>query len=199
MGEGLPHATTFLWEGMETYIDVHNANPVPAPTTASACSSRGLPPGLKRLTEDHGVCLSSCLDYWDDDLVLQAFSRCLILAPEIYGNPWLLRDDEFPRLARIYNLHRRYRDILVSGMLLPRGAVRPIRRQPRRRADAIHHPAEPLLEAGHHSGDARPTRSAWRKATVELRRVHPFERILGDYRWGADGRSRGASRSGPAS
>ena len=52
-------------------------------------------------------------------MILQAFNRCLILAPEIYGNPWLLRDDEFPRLARIYNLHRRYRDILVHGMTLP--------------------------------------------------------------------------------
>ena len=47
------------------------------------------------------MCLSSCLDYWEDDLVLQAFNRSLILAPEIYGNPWLLRDDEFPRLARL--------------------------------------------------------------------------------------------------
>ena len=45
--------------------------------------------------------------------------RCLILAPEIYANPWLLRDDEFSRLARIYNLHRHYRDILVNGMTLP--------------------------------------------------------------------------------
>jgi hypothetical protein len=65
-----------------------------------------------------GVCLSSCLDYWDDDLILQAFNRCLILAPELYGNPWFLRDDEFPRLARIFNLHQRYRDIMVKGMVL---------------------------------------------------------------------------------
>ena len=76
-------------------------------------------PGLKRLTEDHGVCISSCLDYWDDDLILQAFNRSLILAPEIYANPWFLKDDEFPKLARIYNLHRRWRDILVEGIVLP--------------------------------------------------------------------------------
>ena len=80
--------------------------------------SRGLVPDLKRLTEDCGVCLSSCLDYWEADLILQAFNRCLILAPELYGNPWFLRDDEFPRLARIFNLHQRYRDILVKGMVL---------------------------------------------------------------------------------
>ncbi len=39
----------------------------------------------------------------------------MILAPELYGNPWFLRDDEYPKLARIFNLHRRYRGILTSG------------------------------------------------------------------------------------
>lgn len=28
-----------------------------------------------------------------------------------------MRDDELPLLARIYNLHRRFREILVDGML----------------------------------------------------------------------------------
>jgi hypothetical protein len=37
-------------------------------------------------------------------LILQAFNRSLILAPEIYGNPWLLKDNEFAKLARIFNL-----------------------------------------------------------------------------------------------
>ncbi|MCY2930205.1 MAG: hypothetical protein NTV86_12055 [Planctomycetota bacterium] len=117
----LKHMTTWLWQGVETYIDVHIANSVTAPHNRAGAMSRGLPPQLSRLTEDHGVCLSSCLDYWEDDLVLQAFNRCLILAPEIYGNPWLLRDDEMPRLARLFNLHRRYRDILVNGIELPAG------------------------------------------------------------------------------
>ena len=119
LGEGLAYATTFLWEGAETYIDTHMANSRPATHNRACALGRGLPPDLKRLCEDHGVCLSSCLDYWEDDLVLQAFNRCLILAPEIYGNPWLLRDDELPTLARIYNLHKRYRDILIKGMVLP--------------------------------------------------------------------------------
>ncbi|MCK4763154.1 MAG: hypothetical protein KAW12_13240 [Candidatus Aminicenantes bacterium] len=114
------YATTFLWEGRETYIDVFSTNRVTAPHHRADAISRGLPPGLKRFTEDHGVCLSSCLDYWQDDLILQAFNRCLILSPQLYGNPWLLRDDEFPKLARIYNLHRRYRDILTQGMTLPK-------------------------------------------------------------------------------
>ena len=64
-------------------------------------------------------CLSSCLDYWEDDLFLQAFSRNLILSPQLYGSPWFLRDDEFPKLARLFNLHRRYREILTKGMVLP--------------------------------------------------------------------------------
>ncbi len=113
------YATTFLWGGAETYIDVFMTNNTTAPHHRAAALNRGLVPELKRLTEDHGVCISSCLDYWEDDLILQAFNRSLILSPQIYGNPWLLRDDEFPKLARIYNLHRKYRDILINGKILP--------------------------------------------------------------------------------
>lgn len=119
LGKGMPHSTTFLLGGAETYIDVHMTNQTTAPHHRAGALSRKLPPNLTRLTEDHGVCLSSCLNYWEDDLILQAFNRNLILAPEIYGNPWFLRDDEYPVLARIFNLHRQYRDILVSGMVLP--------------------------------------------------------------------------------
>jgi hypothetical protein len=117
--KGKPYATTFLWGGAETYIDVFMNNRVTAPHHRAEAISRGVVPDLMRLTEDHGVCISSAIDYWDDDLILQAFNRSLILAPQIYGNPWLMRDDEFPKLARIYNLHRRYRDILVNGVVLP--------------------------------------------------------------------------------
>ncbi len=117
--EAKKHATTSLMGGAETYIDVHMVNDRTAIHHRAGALSRGLAPGLYRLREDHGVCISSCLDYWEDDLILQAFNRNLILAPEIYGNPWLLRDDEYARLARIYNLTRKYRDILVNGMVLP--------------------------------------------------------------------------------
>lgn len=119
LGKAEPHATTFLWEGAETYIDVHMVNTMTAPHNRAAAISRGLPPELKRLSEDHGVCLSSCLDFWQDDLILQAFNRSMILAPELYGSPWFLRDDEFPQLARIFNLHRRYNKILTKGIVLP--------------------------------------------------------------------------------
>lgn len=115
--EARKYTTTFLWEGAETYIDVSLCNNKPSPHHRVTLE-RGLPPDLNRLTEDHGVCLSSCLDYWEDDLVLQAFNRSLILAPEIYGNPWLLKDSEFSTLARIFNLHAQYNNILTKGMIL---------------------------------------------------------------------------------
>jgi len=117
--EGKKFMTASLWDDQEPYIDVYTSNSITAPHHRAEALSRGLTPDLKRLYEDQGVCLSSCLDYWDDDLILQAFNRNTILAPEIYGNPWLLRDDEFPKLARIFNLHRQYNNILVNGKMLP--------------------------------------------------------------------------------
>ena len=119
LGHATPYVTTSLWEGAETYIDVHMANDSPAPHNRGKSLDRGLPPGLKRLVEDHGVCLSSSLDFWQDDLILQAFNRSMILAPQLYGSPWFLRDDEYPQLARIFNLHRKYRAILTKGIVLP--------------------------------------------------------------------------------
>jgi hypothetical protein len=119
LGPGMKHATTWLLGGAETYIDVHMTNDMTAPHHRAKALSRELTPDLARLTEDHGVCISSCIDYWEDDLILQAFNRNLILAPEIYGNPWLLRDDEYSYLAFIFNLHKQYNAILVNGMILP--------------------------------------------------------------------------------
>jgi len=122
LGPGTRHSTTYLLGGAETYIDVHMANAVTAPHHRACALDRELPPNLTRMTEDHGVCLSSCLDFWEDDLVLQAFNRGLILAPQIYGNPWLLADSEYPRLAQIFNQQRRYGNILVNGQILPESA-----------------------------------------------------------------------------
>lgn len=119
LGPGQKHSTTFLLGGDETYIDVHMTNDMTAPHHRAKAISRENPKDLTRLTEDHGVCLSSCLDYWEDDLILQAFGRELILSPEIYANPWFLKDEEYPYLAYIFNLHRDYRNILVNGMKLP--------------------------------------------------------------------------------
>lgn len=116
--EGMQYATTFLWEGVETYVDVHISNDRCAPHHRAYMMSRGNTPNMTRMTEDHGVCISSQNEYFEDELIIQAFGRNLILAPEIYGNPWLLRDFEQAHLARIFNLHRRWNDILVDGFEL---------------------------------------------------------------------------------
>lgn len=112
------YMTTFLWQGSETYTDIFGVNSNTCMHHRGYMFERGLPENLERLAEDHGVCLSSALDYFEDELIIQAFGRCMILAPEIYGNPWFLKDEEFPILARIYNLHGKAAPILVNGMPL---------------------------------------------------------------------------------
>ena len=186
LGKGLPYATTSLWGGAETYIDVHMPNRSTGTHHRVGALSRGLPPDLQRLTEDHGVCLSSCLDYWEDDLILQAFNRCLILAPEIYGNPWLLRDDEFPKLARIYNLHRHYRDILVNGLPLPEENYGPhalSRGDETTRFVTLRNltwnPVTYTIKLDTEIGLAE-------KGKIELRQFHPTENIMGKYDFGTE-------------
>lgn len=181
LGDAAAHATTSLWRGEETYIDVHMPNRRTATHHRAEALARELVPGLKRLTEDHGVCISSCLDFWDDDLVLQAFNRNLILAPQIYGNPWLLRDDEYPKLARIFNLARQYREILVDGMVLPEASY-----------------GEKAVSRGDGQTRLITLRNiSWQPVTrhiqldesiglrgsepVELRQIHPTERVLGTF------------------
>jgi hypothetical protein len=179
------HATTFLWEGRETYTDVFSTNRATAPHHRADGLSRELVPDLKRLTEDHGVCLSSGLDHWEDELVLQAFNRALILSPQIYGNPWFLRDGEYPRLARIFNLHRRYRELLVHGLALPEegfgpaamsrgdGSTRLITlRNLSWRAVAHDVPLDGTIGLEDRGG------------RIHVRRFHPTERIIGDFVFG---------------
>lgn len=181
LGKGMPHATTWLWEGAETYIDVHMANDTPATHHRAKALSRGLPPMLQRLTEDHGVCLSSCLDYWEDDLVLQAFNRCLILAPEIYGSPWFLRNQEFAKLARIYNLHRRYRDILVDGMTLPEDRFGPHAVARGNATTRLVTLRNLTWEPVRYSIPLDATIGLNTTEPVEVRRLHPSERIIGSF------------------
>lgn len=117
--EAEKHITTYLWNGNETYVDVLSGNSNTCMHHRGFMFERGHTDNLERLAEDHGVCISSCIDYFEDELIYQAFNRSLILAPETYGNPWLMRDDELPKFARVYNLHRRNAPILVNGKLLP--------------------------------------------------------------------------------
>ena len=178
-----PYATTFLWEGREAYIDVNAKNNTTAPHNRAGIMDRGLVPNLQRLTEDHGVCLSSCLDYWEDDLILHAFNRSLILAPQIYGNPWLLSDHEFPRLARIYNLHRRFSKLLVNGIVLPDnyGKDAVSRGDDETRLITLRNlswePKEFTLNLSREIGLNKGKQ-------VSVRQFHPGERILGTFQYG---------------
>jgi len=184
--EAEAHATTFLWEGWETYIDVFMSNWMTAPHHRAAAISRGYPPELVRLTEDHGVCISSCLDYWDDDLILQAFNRNLILAPEVYANPWLLRDDEYPKFARIYNLHQKYRNIMVEGISLPE----------------VNYGPHAVSRGNENTRLITLRNLSWEKATytirlneeiglsnkskIEVRQFHPTEKVFGNFDFGEE-------------
>lgn len=179
--EAKKQTTTWLWEGKETYVDVH----YPASGTGihhrTGTLSRGLVPQLQRLTEDHGVCISSCLDFWDDDLVLQAFNRNLILAPEIYGSPWFLRDDEFPKLARIFNLHRKYNNILTEGIVLSSeryGDNAVSRGDSKTRLITLRNLNWDKREV---SVKLDKTIGLDTKSTVWVRQYHPVERIIGSF------------------
>jgi hypothetical protein len=181
--EGSPYATTFLLGGRETYIDVHTSNTGTASHNRAGALERGLVPDLQRLAEDHGVCLSSCLDYWEDDLILQAFNRSLILAPEISGNPWLLSDADFPKLARIYNRHRKFKDKLVSGIELPE-SYGPY---PVSRGDA----QTRLITLRNLNWNDRVQTvrlneeiGLTKGKTVQVRLFHPVEKIVGIYKYG---------------
>jgi hypothetical protein len=184
LGKGLPHATTYLLGGAETYIDVHMVNNQTAPHHRAGAISRRVVPNLVRLTEDHGVCISSCLDYWEDDLILQAFNRNLILAPQLYGNPWLLRDDEYPKLARIFNLARKYRNILVEGMILPEeryGEKAVSRGDKSTRLLSLRNLSwDPIflkVRLDEEIGLSTVT-------DIELRQYHPSERVIGTFKKG---------------
>jgi hypothetical protein len=185
LGKGQPHATTSLLGGAETYIDVHMVNRITAPHHRAQAISRRNPRNLTRLTEDHGVCLSSCLDYWEDELILQAFGRCLILAPQIYANPWFLRDDEYPKLARIYNLHRKYRDILVTGKTLPENDYGPkaiARGDKRTRFITLRNLTWDPVK---YTVKLDTTIGLENRQTVQLRQFHPTEKIIGSYPFGS--------------
>ena len=182
--EGLSLMTTSLWDGQETYIDVHVGNRSTAPHHRVGAMSRGNTKDFNRLFEDHGVCISSCLDHFDDELIIQAFGRNLILAPEIYGNPWLLRDDEFAKLARIFNLTRRYRDILINATALPEVTYGPhavSRGDDKTRlltlCNLTWEPVTYTISAGKEIGLAAADK-------VELRQLHPNEKLLSTVAYG---------------
>ena len=183
-GTAQPVVTTSLWEGVETYIDVFMPNDRTATHHRAGSLARELPPRLTRRLEDHGVCLSSCLDFWDDELVLQAFNRSLLLSPSIYGNPWFLRDDEYPKLARIFNLHRRFKDILVEAIALPEDQYGPFAVS---RGDSTTR----FITLRNLTWNTKTYRiqldesvGLKKNEEVSIRQLFPSERILGHFQWG---------------
>lgn len=182
--EAEKYVTTFLWQGAETYVDVHSSNKETCMHHRGFIFKRGLPEDLERLAEDHGVCISSSVAYFEDDLIYQAFGRCMILAPEIYGNPWLMRDDEYPKLARIYNLHKACAPILVDGIALPESyGDTPVSRGTGRHR---------FLATGHHGWTARKITLRLNEEIglepgtekIALIQRHPTEKLIGVYDFG---------------
>jgi hypothetical protein len=183
-GAARPVVTTSLWEGVETYIDVFMPNDRTATHHRAGSLARETTPGLTRRLEDHGVCLSSCLDFWEDELVLQAFNRSLLLSPSVYGNPWFLRDDEYPKFARIFNLHKRFKDILVEAVPLPEDRYGP--HAVSRGGDDIR-----FITLRNLTWDTKTYRielderiGLTKNDDVSVRMLFPAERILGDHAWG---------------
>jgi hypothetical protein len=190
LGEAEPYASTSLWEGIETYIDVFSWNEGTAPHHRSGALARPVTPGLKRLIEDHGVCLSSCLDAWEDDLILQTFNRGSLLAPEIYGSPWFLRDDEFPKLARLCNLYRRYREILIDAIALPEEHYGPhaiSRGDGKQRFVTLRNLSwEPRTITVEFDESIGLESAETGGGMVELRHFHPIEQVRGPFPFGTE-------------
>ena len=183
LGKAMPHATTYLWDGRETYVDVFTQNSTTAAHNRAGTLSIGLTPNMERLVEDCGVCLSSCLDHWDDEMVLQGFNRSLILAPEMYGNPWLLSDPEFAKLARLYNLHRQYAPLLVKGMQLPAsyGEYAVSRGDDQTRLITLRNLS---WETKKYTLTLHQEIGLNRGKQVHLRIYHPTEKIVGNFNYG---------------
>ncbi|MBE6726073.1 MAG: hypothetical protein E7576_12940 [Ruminococcaceae bacterium] len=179
--EAEKYVTTFLWQGVETYVDIHSANRETCMHHRGFIFKRGLPDGLERLAEDHGVCISSSVAYFEDDLIYQAFGRSMIMAPEIYANPWLMRDDEFPKLARVYNLHRAAAPILVDGMVLPESCGD--------NAVSRGTPDHRFIATGHHGWTSLPVHLRLgdeiglgpQTGKIALIQRHPTEKLIGFY------------------
>jgi len=116
-----------LWRGQETYIDVHISNRTASLYNRDCSIGRELTSSFYgtpfRQFEDHGICFNSCLEKWEDDLVAQAFGRASVLSPEMYGTFFFLGDADYPRLARLIQLHKQLEPLLKASFPLPGGDI----------------------------------------------------------------------------
>ena len=183
-GKAEPYITHHLWEGEETYVDVFINNNLTAPHHREGTLERKLTPNMSRKYGDHGVCFSSCLDYWEDDLVLQMFNRSLILSPQFYGNPWFLRDDEYPQFARLINLQQEYRDILVNGFQLPEQQYGPYavsRGDDKTRFITLRNLS---WEPKSYTINLDASIGLDKSAKINVKQYHPAQQLFGKYNWG---------------
>lgn len=116
-----------LWKGQETYVDVHINNTSDSLYNRDCSINRDLTTEFFnvpfRQFEDHGICFNSCLEKWDNDLVSQAFGRASVLSPEMYGTFFFLSDDDYPKLARLIQLHKQSAPMLKRAFPLPDGDI----------------------------------------------------------------------------
>jgi hypothetical protein len=116
-----------LWRGQETYIDVHITNTESALYNRSCSIGRSLYSeffGVPfRQFEDHGICFNSLVENWEDDFVTQAFGRASVISPEMYGTFFFLPDEDYSRLARLIQLHKRSQSLLTRTFPLENGDI----------------------------------------------------------------------------
>jgi len=116
-----------LWRGQETYIDVHITNTDSALYNRSCSIGRSLYSeffGVPfRQFEDHGICFNSLIENWEDDFVTQAFGRASVISPEMYGAFFFLPDEDYPKLARLIQFHKRSQPLLTRAFPLENGDI----------------------------------------------------------------------------
>ncbi len=168
-----------LWRGEETYIDVHISNDTASLYNRTCSIQRELSSEFYetpfRQFEDHGICFNSNLEKWDDDLVTQAFGRASVLSPEMYGTFFFLDDADYPRLARLIQLHKQLEPLLMKAWPLADGDI------------AHGNGASALVLVRNMSWepavktiplDASIGLTAPRGTALTVRQRHPFERLM---------------------
>ncbi|MCD6332379.1 MAG: hypothetical protein J7L89_03815, partial [Bacteroidales bacterium] len=111
-----------LWNGQETYIDVHIHNHNAMLYNRDAAKNRDLVTSYYgqqfRLFEDHGVCFNTSIENWADEMVAQAFGRASVISPELYGGYFFLPDKDYATLANLIRLHKMNEPVLEHAFVL---------------------------------------------------------------------------------
>jgi len=126
-------------------------------------------------------------DFWLDDLVWQSFGVSPALAPGISGALWLLNDDEFSKIARLFTIHKKYNDCLTSGFKLPIlqfGSFASSRGNGNTRFITINNPS---WQTKHYKIELDSTIGLAESENLEeVRYIYPVERLAGKFKRGAE-------------